>query len=80
MVANYFDDRIYIIERNGDDSIEDGRLTLDLLYKWDFTEYLSLGAKIENLTDEKVSYSRDGDVIESYKNGTRFKADVSWKF
>ncbi|NRA40691.1 MAG: TonB-dependent receptor [Pseudomonadales bacterium] len=80
LVANYFDDRIYKIERNGDDRIEDGRLTLDLLYKWDFTEDLSFGAKIENLTDEKVSYSRDGNVIESYRNGARFKADVSWKF
>ncbi|GGY55139.1 TonB-dependent receptor [Bacterioplanes sanyensis] len=81
LLANYFDDRIYATSR-GDlgAEIEDGRTTYDLVYRFDVNENLVIKAKAQNITDAKVSYSRDGKEIESYFEGSDYSASVEYIF
>lgn len=80
LLANYFDDRIYAAGRGISPEVEDARLVFDLVYQYDLGEQLSVNAKINNLTDAQVSYSRDGKKTESYYDGTGFSASIDWLF
>ena len=80
LMANYFDDRIYAAGRGMDPEIEDGRVLVDLVYQWDISDRLQTKAKINNLTDEKVSYSRSGNITESYYQGASVSASIDWSF
>ena len=79
LLANYFDDRIFEVERSGTNVIEDGRVVVDLVYKWMGDKGFSVKAKVGNLLDSKVSYSRADDEIESYREGTSIKVGMEWK-
>jgi outer membrane receptor protein involved in Fe transport len=80
MVLNYFDDRIYSVGRGVQgDEIESGRVLVDVVYKYAVDENLTLGAKVQNLFDEEVEYTQDGDIDETYTEGTAVSASVSLK-
>ena len=80
LMANYFDDRIYAAGRGIAPEIEDGRILVDLVYQWDIDERLNIKSKVNNITDEKVSFSRAGSETESYYQGASLSASVDWSF
>lgn len=81
VLINSFDDRIYAVSRGAlGVEIEDGRTTYDLVYKYDYSDNLKIKGKAQNITDEKVSYSRDGNEIESYYEGTDISASLEYLF
>ena len=81
LLINYYDDRIYAVSRGAFGlEMEDGRTTFDLVYQYDVNENLKIKAKAKNLTDAKVSYSRDDREIESYYEGTDYTASVEYMF
>lgn len=80
VLVNYFDDRIHKASRALAPEVEEGRMSLDLVYQYEIDELTELKAKASNLTDEKVVYSRDGEEIESYFNGVAFNMTLSKKF
>lgn len=80
-LVNYFDDRIYATGRGQRaEEVEDGRSTIDLVYRYDINDDLAVKAKATNITDEKVSFSRDDNVIESYYVGTDISASLEYIF
>jgi outer membrane receptor protein involved in Fe transport len=81
LLVNYFDDRIYAANRgNLEYEVEDGRTTLDLVYRYDASDVLTIKAKAQNITDSKVSFSRADQEIESYFNGVDLSASVEYLF
>ncbi len=81
LLVNYFDDRIYATSRGElAPTMEDGRTTFDIVYRYDVSETLAVKAKVANITDEAVTYSRNGTAIESYYVGTDFNASVEYQF
>jgi outer membrane receptor for ferrienterochelin and colicin len=80
-LANYFDDRIYATSRgDGGAIIEKGRMTFDVVYRYDVTETFLVKAKVSNITDEAVRYTQDGVDYEKYYEGTDFSASVEYQF
>lgn len=79
-LVNYFDDRIYKVLRGSENEIEEGRATVDVVYKYQHDEQLSFGARIQNLFDEKVRYSIDDDISESYREGVYIKGSMTYNF
>ncbi|WP_156317037.1 TonB-dependent receptor [Marinagarivorans algicola] len=84
LVGNYFDDRIDVVNSAASgDRIEQGRMVLDLIYSWEATDHLDVGIKIQNILDESVVYSMNGDLQnaqESYKKGIDIKVNASYRF
>ncbi|WP_277289419.1 TonB-dependent receptor [Thalassolituus oleivorans] len=81
LLANYFDDRIYATSRgDGGAIIEKGRMTFDVVYRYDVTETFLVKAKVSNITDEAVRYTQDGVDYEKYYEGTDFSASVEYQF
>lgn len=79
-LVNYFDDRIYKVLRGKNNEVEDGRVTVDVVYKYPINEQLSFGGKVQNLFNQKVSYSIDGHQSETYKDGTTIKLGMDYSF
>ncbi|GAB3271157.1 TonB-dependent receptor domain-containing protein [Parahaliea aestuarii] len=82
LLVNYFDDRIFRIARgaNTGPQIEDGRVLIDIAYEKMFSESLTLELQVKNLLNEKVDYSQNQQVIESYQTGTIFGASITYQF
>ena len=81
LLVNYFDDRIEFVEREARGNfVEEGRWELNVNYEKGFDSGLKLSAKIKNLLDEPVEYSRNGQVVESYKQGQLFQVGVGFDF
>ncbi|MDK2777684.1 MAG: TonB-dependent receptor [Pseudomonadota bacterium] len=81
LLVNYFGDRIYATARGSLESeIENERTTVDLVYSYDPDEFISVKAKVENLTDSPVRYSRSDSVIEEYYEGTKINTSVTFNF
>lgn len=81
-LVNYFDDRISVVARGEavDHEYEKGRVTLDLVYKWDITEELTIKGKASNLTNEPIEYTQNGKIIESYKVGVDASVGIDYVF
>jgi outer membrane receptor protein involved in Fe transport len=79
-LLNYFDDRIHKVGRAGRNEIEEGRPTIDVVYKYEMTPELTFGAKIQNLFDQKVKYSINDNISEVYSEGTYFKVNMDYNF
>jgi len=79
-LVNYFDDRIYKASRALAPEVEEGRMSIDVVYQFEIDEDTELKAKATNLTDERVVYSRDGKEIESYYSGIGFNMSLSKRF
>lgn len=81
LLANYFDDRIYATSRGDSGAImERGRMTFDIVYRYDVSETLLVKAKASNITDEPVRFTQDGEDFEKYYEGTDFSASVEYQF
>ncbi len=53
---------------------------LNLVYRYDISDYATLKARIENLLDEKVEYTQGSSVFQSYEKGTTFQLGFEWNF
>lgn len=81
LLVNSFDDRIYAVSRGAlANEVEDGRMTIDLVYRYAASDNLTVKGKVKNITDAKVSYSRDGSEIESYFEGTDVSVSIEYLF
>jgi hypothetical protein len=80
LLVNYFDDRIYKASRSLAPEVEEGRMSIDMVYQYEIDEDTSLKAKAVNITDEKIVFSRDSKEIESYYNGIGFNMTLSKNF
>lgn len=80
VMLNYFDDRISKVGRAGRNEIEEGRPTVDVVYKYDIYPEMTLGAKIQNLFDQKVKYTIFDDESEVYHEGTYFNVNMAYSF
>lgn len=82
LLLNYFDDRIYRVARgaNNGPEYEVERLVVDITYEKIFSEEITLKASIQNLLNEDVEYSQNGNTIESYQTGTLIGVGVSYQF
>lgn len=80
VLLNFFDDRIDIVGRNIPSEVEEGRLTVDVTYEKEFDNQMVIKAKIKNLLDSDVEYSRNGQIIETYKEGVSFSAGLTVNF
>jgi outer membrane receptor protein involved in Fe transport len=81
VLINHFGDRIEKVVRGSlANEYEKGRTTLDLVYKWDVTENLTIKGKASNLTNEPVEYTQNDQVIESYKTGVDASVGIDYVF
>jgi hypothetical protein len=61
------------------DVILEPRLDVQLVYRWDVSEALSVRAKVNNLLNEEFEYSQGGKVFQQYERGTSFQVGIDWK-
>ncbi|GAA6135105.1 TonB-dependent receptor [Oceaniserpentilla sp. 4NH20-0058] len=81
ILLNSFSDRIDKVSRGAlANEYEKGRMILDVVYKWDVTDNLTVKGKINNLTNEKVQYTQNNKVIESYEEGIDASFGVDYIF
>lgn len=80
-LINYHDERIKAVSRGVlKPEMEKERMTMDIVYQWDFSDELVVKAKAANITNEPVAYTQDGREIESYKEGTEVSTSLSYIF
>ena len=53
---------------------------LNLVYRYNISDYATLKARIENLLDEKVEYTQGSSVFQRYEKGTTFQLGFEWNF
>lgn len=82
LLVNFFDDRIFRVARGAGTGpeFEDGRVLIDLTYENLLTESLKLEASVRNLLNEKVEFSQNDRVIESYEEGTVIGVGLTYSF
>jgi len=81
LLANHFGDRISKVERGVlDHEFEKGRTVIDLVYKWEFSEDLTVKSKVGNLTNEPVQYLQNDRVVKSYESGIDASVGVDYIF
>jgi outer membrane receptor protein involved in Fe transport len=82
LLVNYFDDRIHQVTRGAalGSVIENGRTKIDLNYEKNFSESWSLKIKAKNITNEPISYSQNGRVVEIYETGASVSASLTYDF
>ncbi|MBL6696144.1 MAG: TonB-dependent receptor [Luminiphilus sp.] len=56
------------------------RLDLNIVYRFDISESVTLKAKLENLLDDEVEYSQGGQVFQIYNRGASVQLGVDWLF
>ena len=61
------------------DVILEPRLDVQLVYRWDISEALSLRAKVNNLLNEEFEYTQGGRVFQRYERGTSFQVGIDWE-
>jgi TonB-dependent receptor len=61
------------------DVILEPRLDVQLVYRWDVNEALSVRAKVNNLLNKDYEYSQGGKVFQQYERGTSFQVGIDWK-
>ncbi|MFN2287996.1 MAG: TonB-dependent receptor domain-containing protein, partial [Chromatocurvus sp.] len=62
------------------DVIEEPRLDLNLIYRYDLSESFTLRAKINNLLNDDVEFTQAGDTFLGYKRGMEFQLGLDWAF
>ena len=56
------------------------RLDLNMVYRFNMSDSLTLKAKLENLLDEEVKYSQGGQVFQVYRRGSSVQLGFDWQF
>jgi hypothetical protein len=56
------------------------RLDLNVVYRFDFSEVLTLKAKLENLLDDEVKYTQGGQIFQMYNRGPTLQFGLDWQF
>lgn len=83
ILLNYFDDRIFIVQRVPRGPMyEIGRAELNINYEktFDFDHPVTIKAQFKNLLNPDVEFDIDGQVVESFKKGIEYSLDLSWEF
>jgi TonB-dependent receptor len=79
LLVNFLDERIDSVGRNIEPKIEEERLSLDFTYEKNFGDNYKLRAKLKNILDEDIEFSRAGRIVESYSEGTEFSLTLDVK-
>ncbi len=61
------------------DVVLEPRLDVQLVYRWDINEALSLRAKVNNLLNEEFEYTQGGRIFQRYERGTSFQVGIDWE-
>lgn len=56
------------------------RLDLNVVYRFDISDSLTLKAKLENLLDDEVEYTQGGQVFQVYNRGPSVQVGLDWQF
>ena len=56
------------------------RLDLNVVYRFDISDSLTLKAKLENLLDDEVEYTQGGQVFQVYNRGPSIQVGLDWQF
>lgn len=80
ILVNHSGDRIAAASRSSAPEFEEARTVIDLVYRWETGDYLEVKAKLGNLTDSPVEYTRDNKITEKYFEGTNFNLSLSYEF
>jgi len=56
------------------------RLDLNIVYRFDISNTLTLKAKLENLLDDEVEYTQGGQVFQVYNRGLSIQVGLDWQF
>lgn len=83
LLVNYFDDRIYTVQRlPREPMFELGRTELNLNYEkvFDFESPLTFKAQLKNLLNEEVVFDIGGQTVESYEEGIEYAIELSWEY
>ena len=55
-------------------------LDLNVVYRFDISDSLTLKAKLENLLDDEVEYTQGGQVFQIYNRGPSIQVGLDWQF
>lgn len=62
------------------DVIEEPRLDLNIIYRYDLSDSFTLRAKMNNLLNDDVEFTQDGQTFLGYKRGVEFQLGMDWVF
>ena len=56
------------------------RLDLNVVYRFNISDALTLKAKLENLLDDEVEYTQGGQIFQVYNRGPSVQIGLDWQF
>lgn len=62
------------------DVIEEPRLDINLIYRYDLSEDFVVRAKVNNLLNDDVEFTQGGRTFLGYKRGVEFQLGLDWNF
>jgi TonB-dependent receptor len=63
-----------------DDVIEESRLDINMIYRYELSESFTLRAKVNNLLNDDVEFTQSGETFLGYKRGVEFQLGLDWVF
>ena len=61
------------------DIVLEPRMDLQLVYRWDVSDAITMRAKIDNLLNSKFEYTQGGNLFQQYERGSGFSVTVDWE-
>jgi outer membrane receptor protein involved in Fe transport len=85
LLINFYDDRIYRVTRGGNNGpeYEKGRVSVDFSYEKTFErldDSVVLKLKLKNILDDDFEKERNGQIIETYSEGTSLSLGLKYEF
>ena len=62
------------------DVIEEPRLDINVIYRYDLSDSFTLRAKINNMLNDDVEFTQAGDTFLGYNRGVEFQLGFDWAF
>ncbi len=56
------------------------RLDLNVVYRFNISDALTLKAKLENLLDDEIEYTQGGQTFQTYNRGQTLQLGLDWQF
>ncbi len=89
--AGYGQQLTLLINQNGEsirdvgilgnpDVIEEPRLDVNLVYRWDVSDGFTFRAKVSNLLNDEVEFTQGGQTFFAYRRGFEFQLGADWNF